>query len=291
MGGMTKAVESGMPKLRIEEAAARRQARIDRGEEVIVGVNKYRVNQGQETAVDLLDIDNPKVRAQQIARLEKIRAKRATAPRSSGRSTRSDRMRAEWQRQSAGTGHRGGARPRHASAKSPTRSRACSPATAPTSARSPASMARLRGRRGLRPDPATRSRPSPATEGRRPRMLVVKLGQDGHDRGAKVIATAFADLGFDVDIGPLFQTPEEAARQAVENDVPRDRRVHPGGRPQDPGAGAASRRSRRKAAAISWWCAAASSRPRTTPSCKRPASPRSTGPAPTSRWRPRKCCT
>ena len=216
LGGMTKAVEAGMPKLRIEEAAARRQAAIDRGEETIVGVNKYR--SGDAAEIDLLDVDNSAVRAAQMARLDQVRHSR-DPQRCAAALGGADRGGAERPGQSLGArrSRRAGRGPR--SAKSPTRSNRSSPAIAPRSARS-------RGVYGgqYQDDDGFRrvQRQIEAfarDEGRRPRMLVVKLGQDGHDRGAKIIATAFADIGFDVDIGPLFQTPEEAARQAVENDV------------------------------------------------------------------------
>ncbi|HEX9490611.1 MAG TPA: methylmalonyl-CoA mutase family protein, partial [Stellaceae bacterium] len=215
LGGMTKAVESGMPKLKIEESAARRQARIDRGEEVIVGVNKYRA-EGTEK-VDILDIDNSKVREQQVARLKQIRTsrdgKRVAA--ALGALTESAR---------SGTGNL------LALAIEATRARATvgeiSDALETVFTRHRATIRSVSGVYGAlhEGDESYRriQREVEAfarSEGRRPRMLVVKLGQDGHDRGAKVIATAFADIGFDVDVGPLFQTPEEAARQAVENDV------------------------------------------------------------------------
>jgi methylmalonyl-CoA mutase len=215
LGGMTKAVESGMPKLRIEEAAARRQARIDRGEEVIVGVNKYRPE--NPTAVDILDIDNAKVREQQVARLERIRQTRDGA-----------RLRAALDALDAAA--KSGSGNLLALAVEATRARATvgeiSDTLEKVFTRHRATIHSVsgvygalyegdEGYRRMQREIETFAR----NEGRRPRMLVVKLGQDGHDRGAKVIATAFADIGFDVDIGALFQTPEEAARQAVENDV------------------------------------------------------------------------
>jgi methylmalonyl-CoA mutase len=215
LGGMTKAVESGMPKLRIEEAAARRQARIDRGEEVIVGVNKYRAEAGM--AVDILDIDNAKVREQQVAGLERIRKTRDAA-----------RVRAALD--ALGDAARSGKGNLLALAIEATRARATvgeiSEALEKVFTRHRATIHSVSGVYGalyegdesyrrVQREIETFAR----GEGRRPRMLVVKLGQDGHDRGAKVIATAFADIGFDVDIGPLFQTSEEAARQAIENDV------------------------------------------------------------------------
>jgi methylmalonyl-CoA mutase len=215
MGGMTKAVESGLPKLRIEESAARRQARIDRGEETVVGVNKYRP--AEETKVEILDIDNSAVRETQIARLKRIRATRddaachaalaaLTEAAGSGKgnllelSIAATRLRATVGEIS------------DALEKVFTRHRAVIRSVTGvygSAYAGDAGFERIRGEvAGFAHD-----------EGRRPRMLVVKLGQDGHDRGAKVIATAFADLGFDVDVGPLFQTPEDAARQAIENDV------------------------------------------------------------------------
>ena len=215
LGGMTRAVEAGMPKLRIEEAAARRQARIDRGEDVVVGVNKYRPT--EESEIEILDIDNARVREMQTMRLSDIRASRdeaacrvaldaITAAAGSGEGNLlalsveamraratvgevSDAMEAVWGRHRAAIQSVSGV---YASA--------------------------YEGDAGFEKIRADIARFAEA-EGRRPRMLVCKMGQDGHDRGAKVIATAFADIGFDVDVGALFQTPAEAARQAVENDV------------------------------------------------------------------------
>ncbi len=215
LGGMTKAVESGMPKLRIEESAARRQARIDRGEEVIVGVNKY-VSK-EEEPVEILDIDNTSVREQQVKRLEKIRAERDDAAVSAAL--------AELTRAAEdGSGNLLDL------AVKATRVRATvgeiSDALEKVYTRHRAIIRSVTGIYGsaYEGDEGFNRIQSEVLvfeveEGRRPRMLVVKLGQDGHDRGAKVIATAFADIGFDVDVGPLFQTPEEAARQAIENDV------------------------------------------------------------------------
>ncbi len=215
LGGMTKAVESGMPKLRIEESAARRQARIDRGEEVIVGVNKYRSE--QDDPVEILDIDNTKVREQQVKRLEKIRAARddaaveaalaalTQAAKDGGGNLLDLAVKATRVRATVGEIS-------DALEKVYTRHRAV--------IRSVTGIygSAYQGDEGFRRIQAE-VESFEREEGRRPRMLVVKLGQDGHDRGAKVIATAFADIGFDVDVGPLFQTPEEAARQAIENDV------------------------------------------------------------------------
>jgi methylmalonyl-CoA mutase len=214
LGGMTRAVESGMPKLRIEESAARRQAAIDRGDETIVGVNKYRPD--DETLVEVRAIDNTEVRRQQIARLERVRATRDSA----AVDAVLERLR---------NGAAGDANLLELSVEA-ARVRATvgeiSRALEDVFGRHRASVRMLSGIWGaayegddevleLRADVEVFA----AAEGRRPRILVCKLGQDGHDRGAKVIATAFADLGFDVDVGPLFQTPEEAAREAVENDV------------------------------------------------------------------------
>jgi len=215
MGGMTKAVEAGMPKLRIEEAAARRQAAIDRGEETIVGVNKYR--SGDAAAVELLDVDNTAVRDQQIERLERIRRLR-------------DKGRVNAALTALTKAAKSGKGNLLALAIEATRVRATvgeiSDALEKVFTRHRAQIRAVTGVYGgqyqddegfhrVQREIAAFAR----DEGRRPRMLVVKLGQDGHDRGAKIIATAFADIGFDVDIGPLFQIPEEAARQAVENDV------------------------------------------------------------------------
>ena len=215
IGGMTKAVVSGMPKLRIEESAARRQARIDRGQEVIVGVNRYQHEGADE--VDVLDIDNATVLAQQCARLASVRAKRDA----SACEVALARLR------EAATDP---ARNLLEIAIEAARARATvgeiSGALEQIYTRHHAEVRSISGVYGgayeddeefqsICADVAAFAR----EEGRRPRLLVVKLGQDGHDRGAKIIATAFADLGFDVDIGPLFQTPDEAARQAVENDV------------------------------------------------------------------------
>jgi methylmalonyl-CoA mutase len=215
MGGMTKAVEAGMPKLRIEEAAARRQARIDRGEETIVGVNKYRSDEA--ASVELLDVDNTLVRARQIERLEQVRSSRDQEHCRAALAALTNAAK-------SGTGNL------LALAIEATRARATvgeiSDALEEVFTRHRAQIRPVSGVYGgqYRGDEGFRQvqreiEAFARNEGRRPRMLVVKLGQDGHDRGAKIIATAFADIGFDVDIGPLFQTPEEAARQAVENDV------------------------------------------------------------------------
>ena len=214
MGGMTKAVASGMPKLRIEESAATRQAMIDKGDEVIVGVNKYRKE--KEDVIDILDVDNVAVRESQIARLEKIRAERDSAA--------CDAALAELTRVAKEGGNL------LAAAVEAARARASvgeiSMAMEEEFGRHRAEVKTLAGVYGAAYEgdegfaAIQKSVEDFAeAEGRRPRMLVVKMGQDGHDRGAKVIATAFADIGFDVDVGPLFQTPDEAAQDAVDNDV------------------------------------------------------------------------
>jgi len=214
MGGMTKAVASGMPKLRIEETAARRQAMIDRGEEVIVGVNKYRKD--KEDPIDILDIDNMKVRDSQIARLEKMRASRDQAA--------CDAALAELTRRASEGGNLLEAAVEAARARASVGE--ISMAMEKIFGRHRAEVKTLAGVYGAAYEGddgfAAIQKDVEAfaeAEGRRPRMLVVKMGQDGHDRGAKVIATAFADIGFDVDVGPLFQTPAEAAQDAIDNDV------------------------------------------------------------------------
>ncbi|WOI55349.1 methylmalonyl-CoA mutase [Palleronia sp. LCG004] len=214
LGGMTRAVESGMPKLRIEEAAARKQARIDRGEEVIVGVNKFRLE--KEDDLDIRSIDNAGVRTSQMKRLAELRARRDQAA--------CDAALAALEEGARGDGNL------LALAIEAARARATvgeiSDAMERAFGRHRAEVRTLAGVYGaayegdegfaqIQRDVETFAE----EEGRRPRMLVVKMGQDGHDRGAKVIATAFADIGFDVDVGPLFQTPEEAAQDALDNDV------------------------------------------------------------------------
>ncbi|KIN71632.1 Methylmalonyl-CoA mutase N-terminal domain subfamily protein [Sulfitobacter guttiformis KCTC 32187] len=214
MGGMTKAVASGMPKLRIEEAAAQRQAGQDRGTDVIVGVNKYR--REKEDAIEIMDVDNVAVRESQIKRLEKIRASRDEAACTNTLAELSRRAREGGNLLEA--------------AIEAARARATvgeiSMAMEEEFGRHRAEVRTLAGVYGAAYEGdegfAAIQRSVEAfaeDEGRRPRMLVVKMGQDGHDRGAKVIATAFADIGFDVDVGPLFQTPAEAAQDAVDNDV------------------------------------------------------------------------
>jgi methylmalonyl-CoA mutase len=214
LGGMTKAVESGMPKLRIEEAAARRQARVDRGDEVVVGVNKYKLP--DEAPIDTRDIDNAEVLRSQLERLARVKAERDPA-----------RVQAALEALTAGAAGDGNLLALSIDA---TRARATvgeiSDAMEKVFGRHRAVIRSISGVYGgayADDEEFARIRKEvdefAQEEGRRPRILVAKLGQDGHDRGAKVIATAFADLGFDVDIGPLFQTPEEAANDAIENDV------------------------------------------------------------------------
>ncbi len=214
MGGMTKAVASGWPKLKIEEAAARKQAAIDRGEDVIVGVNKFRSD--DQPHIDARDIDNDKVRGRQIARIQKIKGTR-------------DQKKVDTALAALTEGARG-SKNLLALAVEAARARATvgeiSDAMEKVFGRHQAEVRAISGVYGaayegdegfarIRKEIEVFAR----EEGRRPRMLVAKMGQDGHDRGAKVIATAFADLGFDVDIGPLFQTPAEVAKDAIDSDV------------------------------------------------------------------------
>ncbi|WP_210519552.1 methylmalonyl-CoA mutase [Hymenobacter terricola] len=232
LGGMAKAIETGLPKLRIEEAAARKQARIDSGKEIIVGVNKYQTT--EKTEVEVLDIDNDAVRESQIARLKTIRATRDTvavkvalAALTEAAGVRIDDLAAN---QPPATNNEKPETNLLALAITAARARATlgeiSDALEAQFGRHQATTRTVSGvysqemshnvafeqARAAAEDFAAR-------EGRRPRMLVAKMGQDGHDRGAKIIATSFADVGFDVDIAPLFQTPAEVARQAADNDV------------------------------------------------------------------------
>jgi methylmalonyl-CoA mutase len=215
LGGMTKAIEAGMPKLRIEECATRRQARIDRGEDVIVGVNKYRV--AGEEPMEVLDIDNTAVRESQVARLRDIRRTRdASAVEAAlGKLT-----------ELAGSGKGNLLEAAISAARARATVGEISEALEKVFTRHRAEIRSVSGvyRSVYQGDEQFEKvrrdiEAFAAEEGRRPRILVVKLGQDGHDRGMKIIATAFADLGFDVDVGPLFQIPSEAARQAIDNDV------------------------------------------------------------------------
>ena len=211
---MTKAVISGLPKLRIEETAARRQARIDRGEEAIVGVNRHRPH--REEPVDFRNVETRMVRERQLEGLERIRMERDAGE--------CDAALGELEACAGGGGNLLGAAIRAARARATVGE--ISMAMERVFGRHRAEARALSGVYGgaYRGDSEfagiqERVRKFEHDEGRRPRMLVAKMGQDGHDRGAKVIATAFADMGFDVDIGPLFQTPEETARDAIDNDV------------------------------------------------------------------------
>jgi methylmalonyl-CoA mutase len=215
LGGMTKAIESGLPKLRIEEAAAAKQARIDSGKDVIVGVNQYRTNEKPD--FDILDIDNTAVRSEQIARLEQVKRDRNVAEVATA-------LQAIEKAAASGEGNLlelavVAARARAtlgeismAMEKSFGRYKANIQSISGVYSSEMKNQDELNVVRQL-------SDKFAELDGRRPRILVAKMGQDGHDRGAKIIATGFADLGFDVDIGPLFQTPQEVAKQATENDV------------------------------------------------------------------------
>ena len=215
LGGMTKAIEAGIPKLRIEEAAAIKQARIDSGQDIIVGVNKYR--REKEDPIVTLEVDNQTVRKQQVERLAKIRAERDTAKVSASL------------RKLTEAAH-SGSENLLALAITAARERATlgeiSDALEEVFGRYKAQIKSFSGvySKEIKDDASFRKAREMANhfaelEGRRPRIMIAKMGQDGHDRGAKVVATGYADVGFDVDIGPLFQTPAEAAKQAVENDV------------------------------------------------------------------------
>jgi len=215
MGGMTKAVDSGWAKLKIEASAAEKQARIDSGKDVIVGVNKYKLK--TQDKIDILEVDNVKVRDGQIARLQQIKASRdsakvqaalaaLTAAAKSGQGNLLD-LSIQAIRLRATVGE-------------------VSDALEAAYGRHRADIQKVTGVYAAAYDSAEgwdklKGEIAAFAEqaGRRPRVMIAKLGQDGHDRGAKVVATAFADLGYDVDMGPLFQTPEECARQAIENDV------------------------------------------------------------------------
>ena len=215
LGGMAKAINTGLPKMRIEEAAARRQARIDSGAETIVGVNRYQL--AEESPLDIREVDNDAVREEQVAQLKKLRSERDSAKVTAA-------LEAMTKAAESGQGNL------LALAVEAARARATlgeiSDAMEKVYGRHMALVRSISGVYGREfgenqqiADVRRRCEDFEKRHGRRPRILVAKIGQDGHDRGAKVVATAFADLGFDVDIGPLFQTPEETARQAVENDV------------------------------------------------------------------------
>ncbi|GAA0188141.1 methylmalonyl-CoA mutase [Fulvivirga kasyanovii] len=215
LGGMAKAIESGVPKMRIEEAAARKQARIDSGKDIIVGVNKYQTD--EEPDFDILEVDNTRVRNQQIERLNKMKAER-------NNEEVQQSLRALTESAKSGQGNL------LELAVDAARKRATlgeiSDAMEEVYGRHKATIRSISGIYSGEVKMDNNFKEAKALsdqfaeeEGRRPRIMVAKMGQDGHDRGAKVIATSFADLGFDVDIGPLFQTPEEVAQQAAENDV------------------------------------------------------------------------
>ncbi len=225
LGGMTKAIEAGIPKIRIEEAAARKQARIDSGQDIIVGVNKYRLD--EEDPIQTLEVDNQTVRAQQIERLNSIKAER-----------NNDKVKTSLLKLTEAANFSLNSKDSHfregknllALAVEAARERATlgeiSDALEAVFGRYKAQIKSFSGvySKEIKDDKAFKKAKELADkfaeqDGRRPRIMIAKMGQDGHDRGAKVVATGYADVGFDVDIGPLFQTPQEAAKQAVENDV------------------------------------------------------------------------
>ncbi|MCC6371366.1 MAG: methylmalonyl-CoA mutase [Bacteroidia bacterium] len=215
LGGMAKAIETGIPKMRIEEAAARKQARIDGGKDIIVGVNLYKVN--DTTKMDILDVDNTKVRTQQIERLKKLRAERDAKKVETALNAITE---------AAKTGKGNLLELSVVAAECRCSLGEISDALEKVYGRYKAQIKSIAGvySKEIKMDKDFSKARELADsfaklDGRRPRIMVAKMGQDGHDRGAKVIATSFADMGFDVDIGPLFQTPYEAAKQAVENDV------------------------------------------------------------------------
>ena len=215
MGGMAKAIETGLPKMRIEEAAARKQAKIDSGRETIVGINKYRLD--HEDPIETLEVDNTAVRESQIKRLKELRANRNEA----------DVQRcldAITKCAETGEGNLLALAIEAAKCRASLGeiSMACEKVAGRYKAviRSISGVYSMETKNDARFEEACRKADEFAKlEGRRPRIMIAKMGQDGHDRGAKVVATGYADIGFDVDMGPLFQTPAEAAKQAVENDV------------------------------------------------------------------------
>jgi methylmalonyl-CoA mutase len=215
LGGMTKAIEAGIPKLRIEEAAARKQARIDSGQDIIVGVNKYRLE--KEDPLQILDVDNQKVRQSQLERLATLKKER---------NTEGVTKTLEALTNCAKTGQGNLLALAVEAAKERATLGEISDALEVAFGRYKAQIKSFSGvySKEIKKDPSFEKARAMADqfaelEGRRPRIMIAKMGQDGHDRGAKVVATGYADVGFDVDIGPLFQTPKEAAKQAVENDV------------------------------------------------------------------------
>ncbi len=215
LGGMAKAIETGVPKMRIEEASARKQARIDSGKDIIVGVNKYR--REKEDPIDILDVDNTSVRASQIKRLEKLRAER---------NEQEVQQALDAITKACETGHGNLLELSVEAARKRASLGEISLACEKVFGRYQAVIRSISGVYSMEIENNDNFQKARAmaddfakVEGRRPRIMIAKMGQDGHDRGAKVVATAYADIGFDVDMGPLFQTPREAARQAVENDV------------------------------------------------------------------------
>lgn len=215
LGGMAKAIETGIPKMRIEEAAARKQARIDSGKDIIVGVNEYLTD--EKTAIEILDVDNAKVRAQQIERLKQLKAER---------NSEEVKKALEALTQAAKTGKGNLLELAVNAARVRCSLGEISYALEEVYGRYKANIRSIAGvySKEISMDKHFLKAKELADkfaelDGRRPRIMIAKMGQDGHDRGAKVISTSFADMGFDVDIGPLFQTPAEAAKQAVENDV------------------------------------------------------------------------
>ena len=244
---MAKAIEQGLPKRRIEEAAARTQARIDSGRQTVIGVNAFAPTVERE--LDVLKVDAAAVRAQQIEKLKRLRAERDEAATQAALEALTEGARGSANLLAARRSRRRA--PRRRSARSRWRWRRPSAATSP---RSEVDFRRL-SRRSRRPAADANERVIAMTrafaenEGRRPRILVAKMGQDGHDRGQKIIASAFADLGFDVEIGPLFATPEEVAALAAREARPYRRRVVARRRASRAGAGAEERRWRRPASA------------------------------------------
>ncbi|WP_428070622.1 methylmalonyl-CoA mutase [Chryseobacterium gambrini] len=215
-GGMTKAIEAGIPKMRIEEAAARKQAKIDSGEEFIIGVNSFRSELKQD-AIEILDIDNTEVRRKQIERLNKIKAER---------NSEAVHQILDKIRESAKSGNGNLLALCIEAARRRVTLGEMSDAMEESFGRYKANIRTISGVYAMNAgkneyfEKALHlTQKFEEEEGRRPRLMVAKMGQDGHDRGAKVVATAFADMGFDVDVAPLFQTPEEVAKQAVENDI------------------------------------------------------------------------
>ncbi|MFN3639536.1 MAG: methylmalonyl-CoA mutase, partial [Flavobacterium sp.] len=226
LGGMTKAIEAGIPKLRIEEAAARKQARIDSGQDIIVGVNKYRLE--KEDPLMILDVDNQMVRKQQLERLAHIKATRDTEKVKACLAKLTEAAKLRMEKSTDADSHQN--ENLLSLAVEAARHRATlgeiSDALEAVFGRYKAHIRTFSGvySKEIKNDESFEKAQKMADEfaqkeGRRPRIMIAKMGQDGHDRGAKVVATGYADVGFDVDIGPLFQTPAEAAKQAMENDV------------------------------------------------------------------------